>query len=32
MPSELQPGADIARLYDENLAYRWSRLEALPGE
>jgi len=32
MPSELKPGADIARWYDENFAQRLPRLEALSGE
>ena len=32
MPSELRPGADIARWYDENFAQRLPRLEALSGE
>ena len=32
MPLELQPGADIARWYDENFAHRLPRLEALSGE
>ena len=31
-PSELHPGADIARWYDENFARRLPRLEALSGE
>lgn len=32
MPLELQPGADIARWYDENFAHRFPRLAALSGE
>src|SRR6516165_6725851 len=32
MPSELKPGAQIARWYDENFAHRLPRLEALSGE
>ena len=32
MPSESKPGAQIARWYDENLAHRLPRLEALSGE
>jgi uncharacterized damage-inducible protein DinB len=32
MPSDLQPGAGIARWYDENIARRLPLLEALSGE
>ena len=32
MPPELQPGAGIARWYDENFAQRLPRLEVLSGE
>ena len=32
VPSELKPGAQIARWYDESFAHRLPRLEALSGE